>query len=82
MMYVNLIRRIDLLNKAVDRTPDDDRHEKILDAVWDKRVMLVNELKSYIRENAPIGSAERYIKRKQVKTACRLLNINYHSVVV
>lgn len=82
MKYVNLIRRIDLLNKAFDRTPDDDRHEKILDAIWGKREMLVNELKSYMRENAPIGSYARRIKRTQVKTACRLLGINYHSVRV
>jgi hypothetical protein len=82
MKYVNLIRRIDLINKAYDRTPDDDRHEKILDAIWGKRKILVNELRSYMRENAPIGSYTRRIKRTQIKTACRLLAINYHSVVV
>lgn len=82
MNYVNVIRRIDLLNKAFDRTPDDDRHETIMEAIWDKRKTLVGSLKAYLDEDAPVGSEKRKAKRQQLKTACRLLNVEYHSVMV
>ena len=82
MKYVNIIRRIDLLNKAMDRTPDDDRHEDIMDAIWDKRKALIKELKGYIKGNDTIGSKAVSCRRHQVKLACKLLGVDYHTVVV
>jgi hypothetical protein len=86
MKYVRLIRRIDMINRAVDRTPDDDRHEALLDALWVKRVMLIKELKGYIMGGDTafdnINREARYCRRRQVKLACKLLDIRYNSVVV
>lgn len=82
MGYVRLIRRIDMINRACDRIPDDDRHESIFDALWYKRTALIKELKAYIKGNDTTYNEARFCRRRQVKLACRLLGIRYNSVIV
>ena len=88
MKYVRLIRRIDMINRAIDRIPDicyDERYDDIFDALWYKRGVLISELRRYIKGNDIIYTKDdikaRAYRRRQVKLACRLLGIDYRSVI-
>lgn len=84
MKYVRLIRRIDMINRAIDRMPDicsDERYDDIFDALWYKRGVLIRELRRYIKGNDTTYNEARFCRRRQVKLACRLLGIDYRSVL-
>ena len=66
MGYVRLIRRIDMITRAFDRAPDDDRHADILYALWHKRMVLIKELKGYIKGNSTTYDEARFCRRRQV----------------
>lgn len=84
MEIVKTIKRIIALDKADKRIPvkkslEDDTLFAIWGSIVDKRELLSNNLKSYI--NAPDDRRERYIRRKCVKLACKLLSVDYYRVI-
>ena len=75
MKYVNAIRRIKAINEAIDRTPNDDRYDDLVDRLLDKRDILRAEIKAYKR-NGNKGN-----RRKQIMLACKLLRISYFDLM-
>ena len=91
MKYVNIIRRISMLNAALHRSWNTDHAEPYEDRIYDiedrlraKRKELSQSLKDYItcpdRTNREL---RRYYanRRRQVKLACRLLHIDYDRII-
>ena len=77
MKYVNAIRRIKAINDAIDRTPNDDKYDDIIDRLFDKLDVLRAEIKAYQRN----GRGDFANRRKQILTACKLLNISYYDLM-
>ena len=82
MKYVNTLRRIVAIDNALLRIdPFNDAYDEIWDKLWDKRKALVKSIKDYAR--CPDRTSEElrkitYVRRKQVKLACRYFNIDYY----
>lgn len=84
MKYVHTIRRITALDKAIRKAPNTEKYDDILDALFDKRDMLVSHLKQYIRCPDRTDYELRkayYYRRKQLQLACKLLNVDYYRVM-
>ena len=81
--YVNAIRRITKIDEAIDRAPNADKFDDILDKLFDKRDTLVASIKAYIK--TPVRNDSTFfqsgVRRKQVRLACKLLGVDYHRVV-
>lgn len=84
MNYVNTIRRIIKIDEAIDRVPNEDRFDDIIDKLFDKRDALVKSIKDYIkcpdRTNKELRHCS-FIRRKQVQLACRLLGVDYYRII-
>ena len=79
MKFVNIIRRIVKIDEALERIPNADRYDDILDRLYDKRDELVAQLKAWRK-----GSDSRTVRclhRKQLITACRLMGVEYYRIV-
>lgn len=84
MKYINIIRRITLINKAIDRVPDAEAYDNIANRLFDKKDILVKSLKDYIKCLDMTDKEQRRtsaVKRRQLKLACRLLNSDYYSII-
>lgn len=79
MKYINIIRRIMKIDAAVERIPNADRYDDILDRLYDKRDELVGQLKAWIKGSD--SRVVRYQHRKQLITACRLMGVDYYRIV-
>lgn len=85
MKYVNIIRRIDNLNKAILRIPLDERYDELYFSIDDKRRQLRDSLRVYIHcpDRTDRELRRRYsAHRKQVKLACQLLGVDYHAITL
>lgn len=83
MKYVNIIRRINKIDTAISAAPTHDKYDDIVDALFNKRDMLVTQLKRY--KNCPDKTnqelrKEYYGRRKQLRLACKLLNVDYFRI--
>jgi len=79
MKLVNTIKRINALNKAMNRMPCTEKYYDIYDKLYDKREELRNSLRAW-RKEYPIGSEIRKARRHQLELACRLLDVNKHYI--
>lgn len=79
MKLVNTIKRIDALNKAINRMPITEKYDDIYDKLYDKRDELRKSLRAW-RTEYPIGSEIRRARRHQFELACRLLNVSKHYI--
>lgn len=91
MKYVNTIRRIAMLSKALHRSQNADHDEHYEDRIFDaedrviaKRYELSRSLRNYVtcpdRTNRELR--RQYAnRRKQVKLACRLLGVDYYGII-
>lgn len=80
MKLVNTIKRINILNKAMDRMPCTEKYYDIYDKLYDKREELRNDLRAW-RKEYPIGSEIRKARRHQIELACRLLGVKKHYII-
>lgn len=89
MNYVKTLRKISIIDKALDNIialsfvddEYDDEYDNISDHLFDRRDALVKSIKDYIRCPDRTNKELRYrtyIRRKQIKLACRYLNIDYY----
>ena len=90
MKYVRAIRRIMMLDSAINRLMthaslyDTERYDDIEDRLWAKRKMLSESLKEFAscpdRTNREL---RRYYanRRNQVKLACKLLGVAYFAII-
>lgn len=86
MNYVNTIRRIIAIDNGISRiiNRDDERSDSIWDKLEDKRDALVKSIKDYIKCPDRTNKELRHrtvIRRKQVKLACRYLNVDYYRII-
>lgn len=79
MKLVNTIKRIDALNKAMNRMPCTKKYDDIYDKIYDKREELRNDLRAW-RKEYPLGSELRRARRHQLELACRLLGVNRYYI--
>ena len=79
MEIVKTIKRIALLNNALDRIPFDDRYDDIWDSIMDKRAALNASLRAYINDES-FGNTRRQ-RRQQIRLACKLLNLDKHQIM-
>ena len=79
MKLVNTIKRIDALNKAMERMPLTEKYYDIYDKLYDKREELRKGLIAW-RKEYPLGSELRRARRQQLELACRLLGVNKHYI--
>ena len=91
MKYVNTIRRIAMLSKALHRSWNTDHSEYYEDRIFDaedraaaKRRELIQSLRNYVtcpdRTNRELR--RQYAnRRKQVKLACKLLGVDYYESI-
>lgn len=77
MKYVSVIRRIKAIINALERTPNEDKYDDIIDRLFDKLDILRSEIKAY-KYN---GRGEYANRRKQILTACKLLGVSYYNVM-
>ncbi len=89
MNYVHTLRQIVKINEALDNimalsfmSEDSfDEYDNIFNRLYDIRDTLVKSIKDYIKCPDRTNEELRYrtfIRRKQVKLACRYLNIDYY----
>lgn len=90
MKYVHSIRRIMMLDNAINRLMthdsyyDTERYDDIEVRLWAKRKMLSESLKEFTlcpdRTNREL---RRYYanRRNQVKLACKLLGVDYYEII-
>ena len=90
MKYVRTIRRIMMLDVALDRINNNDncwntdRYDDIEDRLWDKRKMLSQSIREYTQcPDRTNRELRRYYanRRKQVKLACKLLGVDYYEII-
>ena len=86
MKYVNAINRITAIDKGISRiiNRNDERCDEIWDKLEDKRDVLVKSIKDYLRCPDRTDKELRrrsFVRRKQVKVACRLLNVDYYKII-
>lgn len=90
MNYVNTIRRIIAIDNGISRiiNRDDERcdsiWDKLEDKLEDKRDALVKSIKDYIKCPDRTNKELRHrtvIRGKQVRLACRYLNVDYYRVI-
>lgn len=83
MKIVRTIKRIIALDKANRRIPTgkafDDNYFALWEKICDKRETLSSDIKNYI--NFPDDRKDRHIRRKCVKLACNILNVDYYSII-
>lgn len=79
MKLVNTIKRIDALNKAMERMPYTEKYYDIYDKLYNKREELRKELRAWCAEY-PISSEIRRTRRHQFELACRLLGVSKHYI--
>ena len=77
---VKTIKRINALNNGIIRTPNDDKYDDIYFKLVDKRNELYENLKLWMYEQGRLCTLSRG-RRAQIKLACKLLNINPHSIL-
>lgn len=75
MKLVNTIKRINALNKAMERMPYTEKYYDIYDKLYNKREELRKGLIAW-RTEYPISSEIRKARRHQLDLACRLLGVN------
>ena len=89
MKYVNAIRRIMTIDRAIENLSDHDgfyttnRWDEIEDRLWDKRKQLSDALNGYLHCPDRTDKALRhhyYGRRKQVQLACKLLGADFYKV--
>lgn len=79
MKLVNTIKRINALNKAMERMPITEKYYDIYNKLYDKREELRKDLSTW-RKEYPIGSEIRKARRHQLELACRLLGVSKHYI--
>lgn len=77
MKFVSVIRRIKAIIDAIDRAPNEDKYDGVIDRLFDKLDILRAELKAYKRN----GRGEYANRRKQILLACKLLGVSYYNVM-
>lgn len=80
MKLVNTIKRINALNKAMERMPITEKYYDIYNKLYDKREELRKDSSTW-RKEYPIGSEIRKARRHQIELACRLLKVNKHYII-
>ena len=78
MKLVNTIKRINAINKAMERMPLTEKYFDIYDRLWDKRATLREELKGWRKES---HGELRKARRHQIELACRLLDVSKHHIM-
>lgn len=81
MKYVNAIRRIISIDRALDRIPNDDRYDDIWERLNDKRDILCKSIMEYAKYVKSTNRPDRVaciIRRKQVFLACKCLGVDYY----
>ena len=79
MEIVKTVKRINALNKAAERISDLDKYFDVWDRILDKKDLLIAELKAYARSDS---NRKNTIRRwKNIKLACKLLNLEYYRIM-
>ena len=82
MQIVNIITRIGKLMKARDRAnqyAERNPETEIDFRIQEKIISLQTEIKDYFKLEE--NKEKRIGKRKSIKTACRLLNLDYYKII-
>ena len=77
MKLVSTIKRINMLNKAMERMPLTEKYYDIYDRLWDKRAALREELNGWRKESK---GELRKARRHQIELVCRLLDVSKHHI--
>lgn len=80
MRIVNTIKRIALINNALDRLPDTEKYDDIWDRLEEKRTTLRNELYNWTHDKA-VSANVRVQRRHAVRLACRILEVEKRKIM-